>query len=55
MTLNESMVEAAALGWFQELGHAVLPGPQLATVEPTAERELFRDVVLAGQLRSPIS
>jgi len=28
MTLTESMVEEAALGWFQDLGYAVLPGPQ---------------------------
>jgi type I restriction enzyme R subunit len=27
MTLNESIVEQAALGWFQELGYAVLPRP----------------------------
>ena len=54
MTLNESIVEAAALGWFQELGYDVLPGPQLAPGEPTAERETFRDVVLAGRLREAI-
>ena len=41
MTLNESIVEAAALGWFQVLGYAVLPGPQLAPGEPIAERESF--------------
>jgi hypothetical protein len=29
MTLNESMVEEAALGGFQEGGYAELPGPQL--------------------------
>lgn len=29
MTLNESMVEEAALGCFQEGGYAELPGPQL--------------------------
>jgi hypothetical protein len=27
MTLNEAIVEEAALGWFQELGYAALPGP----------------------------
>lgn len=36
---SESMVEAAALGWFQALGYAVLPGLQLAPGELTAERE----------------
>jgi type I restriction enzyme R subunit len=54
MTLNESIVEAAALGWFQELGYAVLPGPQLAPGEPTAERETFSDVVLVGRMRQAI-
>jgi type I restriction enzyme R subunit len=54
MTLTESMVEAAALGWFQELGYAVLSGPQLATGEQTAERETFSDVVLVGRLREAI-
>jgi type I restriction enzyme R subunit len=54
MTLNESIVEAAALGWFQELGYAVLSGPQLAPGEPTAERETFSDVVLVGRMRQAI-
>jgi type I restriction enzyme R subunit len=54
MTLTESMVEEAALGWFQELGYAVLPGPQLAPGEPTAERESFSDVLLVGRLRQAI-
>ena len=54
MTLTESMVEEAALGWFQELGYAVLPGPQLAPGEPAAERESFSDVVLVGRLREAI-
>ena len=54
MTLTESMVEEAALGWFQELGYAVLPGPQLAPGEPTAERETFSDVVLVSRLREAI-
>jgi type I restriction enzyme R subunit len=46
MTLNESIVEEAALGWFQELGYAVLPGPQLAPGEPMAERETFSNLEL---------
>jgi len=54
MTLNEALVEEAALGWFQELGYTVLPGPQLAPGEPTAERESFSDVVLVGRLRDAI-
>jgi hypothetical protein len=54
MTLNESIVEEAALGWFQELGYTVLLGPQLAPGEQTAERETFSDVVLVGRLRQAI-
>jgi type I restriction enzyme R subunit len=54
MTLTESMVEEAALGWFQDLGYAVLPGPQLAPGEPEAERASFSDVVLLGRLRRAI-
>ncbi len=54
MTLNEALIEEAALGWFQELGYVVLPGPQLAPGEPAAERESFSDVVLVGRLREAI-
>ena len=54
MTLSEAMVEEAALGWFQDLGYAVLHGPQLAPGEPAAERVSFSDVVLAGRLREAI-
>ena len=54
MTLTESMVEEAALGWFQELGYAALPAPQLAPGEPAAERDSFADVVLVGRLRQAI-
>lgn len=28
---NESTVEDAALPWFDELGHAVVPGPHLVS------------------------
>ena len=51
MTLTESMVEEAAIGWYEELGYAVLPGSQLAPGDPSAERESFSDVVLVGRLR----
>ena len=36
-TLNESIVEDAALTWFAELGYAVGHGPHLAPGEPAAE------------------
>ena len=54
MSLNESIVEDAALEWFGELGYAVSHGPQLAPGEPTAERDSFSDVVLVGRLRAAI-
>jgi hypothetical protein len=39
MTLTEAMVEEAALGWFQELGYAALPGTTLSLGDPTAGDE----------------
>ena len=54
MSLNESIVEDAALEWFGELGYAVGHGPQLAPGEAAAERDSFGEVVLAGRLREAI-
>jgi type I restriction enzyme, R subunit len=54
MSLNESIVEATALEWFEELGYAIGHGPQLAPGEPAAERHSFGDVVLTGRLREAI-
>ena len=54
MSLNESIVEDAALEWFGELGYAVGHGPHLAPGEPAAERDLFSEVVLVGRLREAI-
>ena len=54
MSLNESHVEAAALGWFGELGYAIGHGPHLAPGEPAAERDSFGEVVLVGRLREVI-
>ena len=55
MSLNESIVEDAALEWsclragthrqIGELGYAVGHGPQLAPGEPAAERDSFGEVV----------
>ena len=52
--MNESVVEAAALTWFGELGYAAGHGPQIAPGEPAAERDSFREVVLVGRLREAI-
>jgi type I restriction enzyme, R subunit len=64
MSLNESIVEDAALEWFGELGYAVGHGPQLAPGEPAVERNRsaaemdgansFGEVVLVGRLRETI-
>ena len=54
MSLNESIVEDAALEWFGELGYAVGHGPQLAPGEPAAERDSFGEVVMIGRLREAI-
>ena len=53
MSLNESMVEDAALEWFGELEYAVGHGPHLAPVEQAAERESFGEVVLVGACARP--
>jgi type I restriction enzyme R subunit len=53
-SLNESIVEDAALEWFAELGYAVGHGPHLAPGEPAAERDSFSEVVLVGRLRQAI-
>jgi hypothetical protein len=54
MSLNESIVEDAALEWFGELSYAVGHGPHLAPGEPAAERQSFGEVVLVGRLREAI-
>jgi type I restriction enzyme, R subunit len=54
MSLNESIVEDAALEWFGELGYAVGHGPHLAPGEPAAERASFGEVVLVERLREAI-
>jgi type I restriction enzyme R subunit len=54
MTLNESIVEEAALNWFEELGYTKAHGPYLAPGEPESEREGFDAVVLVGRLRAAI-
>ena len=64
MSLNESIVEDAALEWFGELGYAVGHGPHIApgeyaggTLTPAlsqGERESYGEVVLVGRLREAI-
>ena len=54
MSLNESIVEEAALAWFGEMGYAVGHRPLLAPGEPAAERDSFGEVVLVGRVRDAI-
>jgi type I restriction enzyme R subunit len=54
MSLNEAIVEEAALEWFGELGYVVGHGLHLAPGEPAAERDSFGGVVLVGRLREAI-
>jgi len=54
MTLNESIVEDAALTWFGELGYDVGHGPQIAPGEAASERDSFGEVVLVNRLRDAI-
>jgi len=54
MSLNESIVEDAALQWFVELGYTLGHGPHLAPGEPAAERDSFGEVVLVGRLPEAI-
>ena len=52
--LTESVVEDAALAWFEELNYSVLYGPDIAPGEPTAKRASYADVVLVDRLRSAL-
>ncbi len=57
MTLNESIVEDAALTWFGELGYAVGHGPQMAPGESVSRaggKDSFGEVVLVGRLREAL-
>jgi len=53
---TESVVEEAALAWFESLGYAVLHGPDIATSEPASERSdpNYRDVILEQRLRQAL-
>ena len=55
-TFTESVVEDATLAWLEELGYAVLHGPDIASGEPAAERTdpEYRDVVLEGRLQQAL-
>ena len=52
---TESVVEEAAIEFFEELGYAYAEGPSIAPDQPGAERERFEDVVLVGRLRTALA
>lgn len=53
--ITESEVESAALGWLESLGWQIKHGPEIAPGEPFAEREDYREVVLAQHLRGALA
>ena len=52
--LDEAQIEIAAIGFFQELGYAYVPGPHIAPGEPSAERCSFCDLVIQGRLNGEL-
>jgi type I restriction enzyme R subunit len=52
---TESVVEQAALAWFEALGYAITGGPSIAPGEPGQERRTYADVVLDGRLREALA
>ncbi|MCL4506483.1 MAG: type I restriction endonuclease subunit R [Chloroflexi bacterium] len=54
-TLRESDIEEAALDWFASLGYQVVYGPTIEPDQPAAERQDFREVVLAQRLQDALA
>src|ERR1043166_6148861 len=54
-TFTESIVEEAALSWFEELEFAVKPGPEIAPGELHAERTGFGETVLAKRVSDSLA
>jgi type I restriction enzyme R subunit len=52
---TESVVEEAALEWFEALGYAIADGPSLAPGEAGEERRTYADIVLDGRLRDALA
>lgn len=51
----ESVVEAAAIEYLEELGYRHLPGPELSPDGASPERKTYADVVLAGRLSAALA
>jgi type I restriction enzyme R subunit len=54
-SFTESIVEQAALAWFESAGWSVKNGAEIAPGEPAAERGDFGQVVLAQRLRDALA
>ena len=54
-TINESVVEQAALAWLGDLGWQVAHGPDIAPDTPNAERSDYDQVVLERRLRDALA
>ena len=52
---TESIVEEAALSWFEELGYTVVYGAHIAPGEPSAERSNYSEVILANRFRAALA
>jgi type I restriction enzyme R subunit len=53
--LDESTVEQSALNWLQEIGWQVALGAEIAPDQPRAERDDYREVILAQRLRDALT
>ncbi|MBC7219777.1 MAG: type I restriction endonuclease subunit R, partial [Hadesarchaea archaeon] len=53
--ITESDLESIALSWLESLGWAVRYGPEIAPGEDFAERQDYREVVLAQRLRDALA
>ncbi|NPV54724.1 MAG: type I restriction endonuclease subunit R [Firmicutes bacterium] len=51
----ESVVEEAALSWFEGLEYTILHGPEIAPGELFAERDSYEEVILTRRLRDALA
>jgi type I restriction enzyme, R subunit len=55
MTMYESELEEACLGWFAQLGYEVLPSDHLDPDGDYRERESYEQVILVGRLEAALN
>jgi type I restriction enzyme R subunit len=53
--ITESVGEEAALAWLESIGWQIKNGAEIVPAEPTAERDDYRQVVLAQRLRDALA